>query len=75
MTGPPTRRPADWQPTAPGDLHPGDENTETGTPDGPTYTVARVDTARRPLVLDDGIEVPFGAPTARVLAWRPPACP
>ena len=68
MTNPPTRQARLWRLTAPVDLLPGDEVTETGTPDGPNCLVARVDTVRRLLVLDDGIEVPLRPPTARVLA-------
>ena len=70
MTGTQTTPPG-WRLAAPVDLHPGDETTETVTPVGPTYPVARVDTVRRLLVLDDGIKVPLGAPTALVLARRP----
>ena len=69
----PNRRPDAARPAAdrPRDLLPGDEVTGTGTPDGPAYTVDRVDTARGLLVLDDGTEVPLGSPTDRVLARRP----
>ena len=66
VPGPPNR----CRLTAPVDLLPGDEITETGTPDGPTYVVARVDPGRGLLVLDEGVEVPLGPSSGRVLARR-----
>lgn len=63
--------PRGWRLTAAAGLLPGDEVTETGTSDGPTYLVANVDVERRLLVLDDGVEVPLGPPHALVLARRP----
>jgi hypothetical protein len=43
------------------DVVPGDEITEVGTPEGPFYRVHYVDWRVPALIVEEGVEVPFGS--------------
>lgn len=64
---PPDGRADGWQDVPARALLPGDEITETSTPDGAIYTVVRLDQESGVLVVNEGVAVPVRDWDSRVL--------